>query len=104
MDHMKGAVIRLAAEYGAAMRDYLTGHGEAALKRAYEIGRRALAEGMGVLEMAAAHQSAAIAALPARSIENVNQEQGNHEHVNQGLLQALTCFSESLAPFEMVLR
>src|SRR2546425_13366987 len=44
--------------YGAALNDYLAGGGEAALQRAYELGRSALAQGLGVLELAAVHHIA----------------------------------------------
>jgi PAS domain S-box-containing protein len=40
---------QLAREQKAVLLDYLNGGGEAALKRAYELARRALAEGLGVL-------------------------------------------------------
>jgi PAS domain S-box-containing protein len=91
---MNGTPKDLAEEYAAAMQDYLAGRGEAALRRAYEVGRRALAQGVGVLEMAAAHQKAVMAALG-----NQFGEQGE-----QALVRALNCFAESLSPFEMVLR
>jgi PAS domain S-box-containing protein len=92
---MNEVASRLAREYSAAMRDYLAGQGEAALRRAYEAGRQALSEGLGVLEMVAAHQEAVIGALRSQPHE-ADQE--------QVLRQALSCFSESLSPFEMVLR
>ena len=92
---MNEVASRLAREYTAAMRDYLAGQGETALRRAYEAGRQALSEGLGVLEMVAAHQEAVIVALRSHSPE-ADQE--------QVLRQALSCFSESLSPFEMVLR
>ncbi len=53
----------IAAEYRAALSDYLRGRSESALRRAYETGRRGLASGMGVLEMAAAHREAVDAML-----------------------------------------
>jgi signal transduction histidine kinase len=38
--------------YAAALRSYLNGSGEAALRQAYEVGRSALSAGSGVLDMA----------------------------------------------------
>jgi PAS domain S-box-containing protein len=92
---MNEVASRLAQEYAAAMRDYLAGHGEVALRRAYEAGRRALSEGLGVLEMVAAHRESVIGAL---------QSQPDERDQEQILKQALGCFAESLSPFEMVLR
>jgi len=47
-------------EYAAALRRYLEQGGEEPLFQAYEIGRRAVASGLGVLEVAAAHQEALV--------------------------------------------
>jgi signal transduction histidine kinase len=55
---------QLAIEYTSAMKDYLARGGEAALQRGYEIGRVALAAGLGVLDMAALHSSALRTVLP----------------------------------------
>jgi PAS domain S-box-containing protein len=85
----------LLQEYAAALQDYLAGRGETALRRAYETGRRALTEGMGVLEMVAAHQHSVISALRSQT------DEGERERV---LERAWSCFAESLSPFEMVLR
>ena len=85
----------LTAEYAAAMQDFLQGQGEDALRRAYEAGRRALAEGLGILEMVAAHQETVTSALQAEPDEYVRDQIRN---------KALDCFAESLSPFEMVLR
>jgi len=92
---MKPTVKELGEEYTAAMRDYLAGQGEAALRRAYEAGRRALAGGMGVLEMAAAHQEAVLSAV---------RETPGEKGKARALARAMSCFAESLSPFEMVLR
>ncbi|MCU1338095.1 MAG: hypothetical protein JWO19_3676 [Bryobacterales bacterium] len=85
----------LAKEYAAAMQEYLAGRGEAALQRAYEAGRRALAEGLGVLEMFAAHQESVSGAL---------RSQVDKSEKERVLERALDCFAEGLSPFEMVLR
>jgi PAS domain S-box-containing protein len=83
------------SEYAAAMQDYLNGHGEDALRRAYEAGRRALAEGLGILEMASAHQESVMRAL------RFEQDECARDRIRD---RALACFAESLSPFEMVLR
>jgi PAS domain S-box-containing protein len=89
---MNGA---LTEEYTAAIREYLAGSGEAALRLAYESGRRALVEGLGVLELVAAHQAPLVQALRTETTEK------GKERV---LMQALSCLAEGLSPFEMVLR
>ena len=92
---MNSVTASLAREYAVAMQDYLAGSGEAALERAYEAGRRALAEGMGVLEILAAQQAPMIRAL---------QTQVGEEDKERAIERVLHCLAESLSPFEMVLR
>src|SRR5260370_30094521 len=91
MRRMNVTANNLAAEYAEAMRDYLSGRGEAALQRAYEAGRRALADGLGVLEMVSAHEQAVRNTL--------RQHEQNEDDV---VSLALRCLAESLSPFEMV--
>jgi signal transduction histidine kinase len=85
----------LTEAYSMALEDYLDGAGEAALLQAYQLGRRAVTERLGVLEMAAIHQEALVAVLlkmlaPA---ENARVARSASEF-----------FSEVLAPFEMTQR
>src|SRR5207247_10859196 len=46
----------LRDQYAAALRQYLADAGEASLQHAYELGRRAIGDGVGVLELVALHQ------------------------------------------------
>ncbi len=80
----------LAEAYAAALSGYLQAPSEAALAEAYGIGRRALAEGLGVLDMAALHARALSACVPASS----TRPEG----------AAYSFFHELLSPFEMSLR
>jgi signal transduction histidine kinase len=48
----------LTRDYAVALGDYLADPQEAGLERAYELGRRALGDGLGVLEMATVHSRA----------------------------------------------
>ncbi|MBI2186202.1 MAG: sigma 54-interacting transcriptional regulator [Acidobacteria bacterium] len=48
----------LAREYAAALREYVSGGAEVALARAYEIGRKAVTVGVGIVELAMVHQEA----------------------------------------------
>jgi len=47
-----------AGEYAAALSSFLSGDGEVALRRAYEIGRAALSESVDLLEIIAMHHQA----------------------------------------------
>jgi PAS domain S-box-containing protein len=53
----------LTARYVAALQKYLAQETETNLQQAYELGRTAIAEGLGVLDMARLHQQALIALL-----------------------------------------
>ena len=55
MDDANG---RFAGEYLTALEGYLSRAEEAALHQAYEFGRRAVAEGFGVLDMTKLHEAA----------------------------------------------
>jgi PAS domain S-box-containing protein len=84
----------IVGEYTAALRESLAGRGENALQRAYEAGRRGLADGFGVVEIAAAYQQA---------FEDVLRENTGRNR-EAALRTAWGCLAESLSPFEMVLR
>lgn len=85
----------LVEEYVLALQGYLCEPGEPALARAHELGRRALTDGLGVLDMATAHAHALATAL-----------QGTTQDADrQRVLSALdTFFIEALSPFEMAHR
>ena len=55
---MRPILSELADEYCSEVRQYVREPDEARLSRAYEFGRKALAEGVGVLEMATIHGKA----------------------------------------------
>ena len=91
---MSAANRGLAEQYEEALRDYLGGDGETALKRVYELSRDAVAQGRGVLEIAVIHNEAVSRILassgpgrPGRIVE-----------------KAAAFQIESLSPFEMTHR
>jgi signal transduction histidine kinase/CheY-like chemotaxis protein len=85
----------ITEQYAAGLQDYLASGGETALQGAYELGRQAIAEELGVLGLANAHHQALVKVLlHARSRDE-------RDRVLQG---ADAFFTESLAPFEMTLR
>jgi signal transduction histidine kinase len=90
-DHPRELVDR----YAAAFRSYLSEPAEFALARAYELGRRALADGLGVLEMASVHSAALTIALE-RPLPD-----GGRARVLEASDQF---FVEALSPFEMAHR
>jgi len=85
----------LAAQYAAALRDYLAGVEGNPLLRAYRLGRRAIEENLSLSALAAIHHKA-LADLSAQAIapsEDVDNE-----------VQAEVFFREALAPFERTSR
>jgi len=86
---------KLEDQYTAALRDSIAGMGESSLQQAYELGRRALADGLGVLDMAAMYHKALAAGLPRDSTP---------EETALMLEAGAGFFAESLSPFEMTHR
>jgi len=86
---------QLSADYTGALQRYLAEPDESALMGAFELGRKALADGKGVLEMATVH-SYALAEVLDPSLDAVSRA---HR------LDALEKFqNEALSPFEMAQR
>jgi len=85
----------LGDHYLSGLLRYLAGEGEAALQTAYEVGREAIAEGLGGLEMVAIHQKCMAAAM--RETRSASQA----AHIAE---LASNFLAESLSPFEMALR
>lgn len=85
----------IARDYAAVLRDYLNGTGEAALQRAYELGRRALVEGLGALDMARLHHEALNASMPPLAPAG---------RVRAIVRAAERLFVESMTPYEMTHR
>ena len=89
------AVVRLRDLYTEALLDYLAVPGEAALQRGYELGRRAIDGGIGVLEVVAMHQEALQGILGGTKATEGSA----------GTVEAAGRFlAESVSPFEMTHR
>ncbi len=86
---------RFRAAYRAALARHLVDGGEGALRAAYELGRDAVERDLSVLDLAALHHEALLAALRGKS------DRAQLEHVAEG---AADFFLESLSAFEMVRR
>jgi light-regulated signal transduction histidine kinase (bacteriophytochrome) len=79
--------------YGAALAGYLQRRDEEALSVAYELGRRALVDGFGVLDMATVHRAAlGVVLLHAKGGQTAT------------VAAAEDFFRELLSPFEMMFR
>jgi len=83
--------LRTARQYQAALRHYLAQEQEALLQKAYELGRQASANGLGVLDIARIHQQALALCLSPSQLAQANPEP---------LKAAETFFMEMLSPFE----
>jgi len=88
----KTALRDLAAQYSPALREYCAAGGEAALHRAYQLGRRAILSGFGVLEIMSLHQEGLVAILLGRL------EHGEQARIGR---RASEFLAECLAPFEL---
>ena len=92
---MNDALRDLRDQYTRTLQDYLAEAGETNLHHAYELGRRALAEGFGILEMASLHHHAlATVAVSVRAPEEMRNLSKSAENF----------FAEALSPFEMAHR
>lgn len=81
-----------AGNYPTSLGDYLNGAGESALQRAYEIGRRALETGTGLVAIADIHHGC------LRTL--VTQTLANDER-DRILRRAAQFFAECISPYEM---
>jgi signal transduction histidine kinase len=91
---MNGAQ-RYSSQYAVELDHLLNGAGEAALSGAYELGRRARADGLGILDVIAFHHEATLRLLL--------EKQGRIEAATV-LQGASSLLNEALSPFEMSLR
>jgi hypothetical protein len=81
--------------YRAALLDYLLGNGETGLSNAYDLGRSALEEDFGLLQILRAHQRAVNAVL--ESTHSVTDSLKRLKAAEDFLM-------ETLSPFEMTYR
>jgi two-component system sensor histidine kinase UhpB len=86
---------KFEVEYAASLREYAMGGGEAVLGRAYELGRRAIAEGKSLLELVSIHHQTLRELFPSSA-----------DGKSQGHLVNASCdfLSECVSPYEMAQR
>jgi signal transduction histidine kinase len=82
----------LASDYRRTVKEVLAGGGEACLLRAYDLGRDALANGLGVLDLVVAHHATLAATL------------GNGTPATEVISAAQSVLVEALSPFEIARR
>src|SRR6266404_571066 len=82
---------RSSTKYVTMLRHYLSEQQEILLQQAYELGRGAIARGLGVLDMARIHQQALVSCLPPALPGEIK---------TRALKAAETFFMEALSPFE----
>ena len=87
--------MRLEDSYSSALREYLDGNRESALRAAYELGREAVREKLSMLDLASIHHAALTRAL---------QDPDDVGEVERVTRAAGDLFMESLSTFEMVQR
>src|SRR5271169_671113 len=85
----------LEEEYRSALIEYVQGGGESSLGRAYELGRRAISEKRGLLEIASLHHEA------LRAILTDTQGAARRRQILAASAEFLT---EILSPYEMAHR
>lgn len=81
-----------ASNYPTSLGDYLNGAGEPALQQAYEIGRRALEAGTGLIAIADIHHGC-LRTLVTRTLANDERD--------RILRRAAQFFAECISPYEM---
>lgn len=92
---MNQAVQEITDRYTRGLREYLDGSGEESLRSAYELGRQAVAQGLGLLDVVAIAHDAS---------RNVVVESDSHIEVEQRMVLAKHFLIESLSAFEMIHR
>ena len=91
---MISASEQLTQEYGAALKDYLSGSGEEGLKRAYDLGRRAVNDGAGLVTVVLIHQ---------QSLDLIFRKASSSSRP-KAVRRAMDFLAECLAPFDMAHR
>src|SRR6266849_121433 len=85
----------LEEEYASLLREYAAGGGEATLGRAYELGRRAIAERKSLLDLASIHHGA---------LRVLAQDTNNGKGREDVLRASADFLAECMSPYEMAHR
>jgi light-regulated signal transduction histidine kinase (bacteriophytochrome) len=90
---MKARQDRISAEYASVAAAFLAGQGEAGLERGYDLGRKAIGEHLGLLQIVDIYTKALNENLKRLSPESANM-----------MMRMTELLSATLAPFEMTHR
>lgn len=93
--HTAKAQVAFEEQYRVSLQQYVNEGGEAALGRAYELGRRALSEQKSLVEMAGLHH---------RMVLGLFQTQQKEKHAAKLLRSSAEFLAECLSPYEMAHR
>ncbi len=92
---MNQTVRELSVQYRSGLDGYLAGGGEAASLRSYELGRKAIGQGLGLMDLVTVHQEAVATILLRCATPN---------DCTRAAQAAGDFFAEALSPFEMAHR
>jgi light-regulated signal transduction histidine kinase (bacteriophytochrome) len=92
---MKAKIRTFEAAYRQAVSECLSGAGESALQQGYELGRQAVQDGLGVMDIVSAHKKALLDLLADASTA---------DGCRKAAISSYDLFMESLAPFELTHR
>ncbi|MBI3545564.1 MAG: hypothetical protein HY081_03080 [Gammaproteobacteria bacterium] len=96
MNSVRKSEQKLALRYTEVLQDYMNGAGEGALRQAYELGREAVIQELGILDMVAMHDEAAKIV--------VRQNKSFQENTLKQIKTMNAFLMESLSPFEITHR
>jgi len=85
----------LAEDYRSALSEYAARSGEAALRRAYELGRKAMTEGKSLVEIVTIHHEA---------LQGILGEEKKEKGHGKLLRASADFLAESVSPYEMAHR
>jgi len=92
---MSGERLLFSRRYRAALLDYLLGNGETGLSNAYDLGRSAIDEDFGILQILRVHQ---------RAVNGVLESTHTVSDSLKRIRAAEDFLMETLSPFEMTYR
>lgn len=91
----------ISRQYLDLLREYLDQGGEDPLMSVYELGRRALAEGLGLLDMTSLHRGALTTILLETAQCEANDPRRGMQEMQERVQSAARFLDEALSPFEV---
>ena len=94
----------LEAAYALTLQEYLRGGGETALRKAYELGRSAMADGHGLLEVVAVHHAALNEVLMQPGVTDLLKQPDVLGRLRRVIDRGREFLAEAISPYEMAQR